>query len=425
MQYLYTQLPMYQRQGGTAYKPGLDTVLSLARAFGNPQEKFKSIHIAGTNGKGSTAHTLAAVLQSSGYKAGLFTSPHLRDFRERIRVGGKMIDPESVCRFVERYKGMNLGCSPSFFELTTVMAFEYFAKEKVDIAVIEVGLGGRLDSTNIITPLMGIITNISFDHMALLGNTLAAIASEKAGIIKPGIPVVVGEAAGEVKRVFCEKAAAMNSPILFADERPRFSRVERTAEGLIYHETPYGELFGELSGDCQRKNTATILTALEQLSALGIKVSPEAVKEGFAKVCSLTGLAGRWMTLRSNPAVICDTGHNEGGWQYLSRQLSGIGKGLHLVIGFVSDKEISPILEMMPRGAKYYFTAADIPRAMDAGKLRKAAMGKGLSGEKYDSVPQAYHAALEAAKAEDTIFVGGSTFVVADLLNCPEFNLGQ
>ncbi len=414
--YLYTRLPMDQRAVAAAYKPAIETVTALAAAFADPHRKLRTIHIAGTNGKGSTAHTLAAVLQSAGYRTGLFTSPHLIDVRERIRLDGRMIDSESVCRFVDRYRAMDLDCDPSFFELTTVMAFDYFVREGVDMAVVETGLGGRLDSTNILSPLLCVITNISLDHMAQLGDTLPAIAGEKAGIMKPGVPAVIGEAEGAVRKVVAEKAAEVGCPIEFACDCRPFAAVERTDGGLLYRGTPYGDVTGELSGDCQTKNAATILTALQRLERAGIRITPGDVGRGFAGVCSLTGLAGRWMRLGENPTVICDTGHNQGGWRYLSRQLSRFSPGLHMVIGFVNDKEINPILEMMPREARYYFTAASIPRAMAADSLKGAAREKGLPGESYPCVEQAYLAALRAASPQDTVFVGGSTFVVADLL---------
>lgn len=415
--FLYTQIPMFQRMGANAYKPGLDTSIALDKAFGNPHSRFPSIHIAGTNGKGSTAHTLAAILQSAGYKVGLYTSPHLVDFRERIRINGEMISHSAVVDFVSRYRVINLDCQPSFFELTMTMAFEYFAKEKVDIAVIETGLGGRLDSTNIITPILSIITNISFDHTAFLGDTLTAIASEKAGIIKHNTPVVVGEASGDVKQLFLDKSIEMNSPIKFADENKAFSSAELTPNGYLYHNTPFGNITGELTGECQQKNTATILSAIEHLRLIGWEITPDAVKQGFANVCNLTGLAGRWMELQQSPRVVCDTGHNVGGWEYLSRQLSQVEGKLHMVIGFVNDKDISHILDMMPRNATYYFTRADIPRALPADEVKTIAEEKGLSGKAYSTVAEAYNNARANATSDDTIFIGGSTFVVADLLS--------
>ena len=416
IEFLYTSMPMFQRVGASAYKPGLDTVKMLDDKFGNPHLKYKTIHIAGTNGKGSTAHTIAAILQSAGYRVGLYTSPHLVDFRERIRVNGTMISHEAVVDFVNRYRAMSLNCHPSFFELTMTMAFEYFAREKVDIAVIETGLGGRLDSTNIITPIMSIITNISFDHTAFLGDSLKSIAGEKAGIIKASIPVVIGEAYGEVREVFAQKALEQNSPIFFAQDEQRFARVDSLDDGLLYRTTRYGDIVGELVGDCQPKNATTILTALPLLEAQNLSITSQAVKEGFARVTTLTGLMGRWMTLQRNPHVVCDTGHNVGGWEYLSRRLHSVEDTLHMVIGFVNDKDVSHILEMMPKTAKYYITNAAIERAMPATQLAEIANQCGLIGEQYPSVEEAYNAALAAAQPSDTIFIGGSTFIVADLL---------
>lgn len=416
IEFLYTRLPMFQRVGAPAYKPGLDTSIALAAAFGNPHESYKTIHVGGTNGKGSTAHTLAAVLQSAGYKVGLYTSPHLVDFRERIRVDGKMMPREDVTEFVERYRTLDLGISPSFFELTMVMAFEYFAKEKVDVAVIEVGLGGRLDSTNIITPCLSVITNISFDHTQFLGDTLPAIAAEKAGIIKPGVPVVIGESSGDVREVFSQKAAAEGAPIRYADDEHPFAEVLVVDEGIIYRSTPYGDLTGELSGECQPKNTATILVAVNELRKMGWHITNPTVKKGFAEVCGLTGLMGRWMKLADAPFTVCDTGHNTGGWQYLSRQIAGSPGKKHIVIGFVNDKDVTSILRMLPSDARYYFTRASIARALDERLLLEKATAEGLNGEAYPDVASAYAAARDSASPDDTIFIGGSTFVVADLL---------
>ncbi len=417
IEFLYTSMPMFQRVGASAYKPGLDTVKLLDKKFGTPHKNYLTIHIAGTNGKGSTAHTLAAILQSAGYRVGLYTSPHLVDFRERIRVNGRMISCDAVVDFVNRYRAMSLECYPSFFELTMTMAFEYFAREKVDIAVIETGLGGRLDSTNIITPILSVITNISFDHTAFLGNTLESIASEKAGIIKPSVPVVIGEAQDSVREVFQQKANEQKAPIYFAEDVAPFDSIEPLQDGLLYKNTPYGDIIGELMGDCQPKNAATILTALPLLAECGIKVSAQSVKDGFAHVGSLTGLMGRWMTLHRNPHVVCDTGHNVGGWQYLSRRLKSIDGTLHMIIGFVNDKDVSHILEMMPKTARYYLTNAQIERAMPVAQLAEIATECGLVGEQFPSVEDAYNAALANASTEDTIFIGGSTFIVADLLS--------
>lgn len=418
LDFLYTQHPMFQRAGAPAYKPGLDTSRALDKAFGYPHRAYKTIHVAGTNGKGSTSHTLAAVLQAAGYRTGLYTSPHLVDFRERMRVNGKMISEEEVVDFVSRYRAMCLNLHPSFFELTMMMAFDFFARENVDIAIIEVGLGGRLDSTNIITPEICVITNISYDHTAFLGDTLPMIASEKAGIIKPHIPVVIGEATGEVKQVFINTAARENAPIIFAPQNLTVSPESRDGVmGHMYANTPFGPIWGELAGEYQTANASTIFTALVEMRRRGIaSFSDTDVASGFATVSSSTGLLGRWMKVGSRPLTICDTGHNIGGWQYLSRQIAAQPGRKHMVIGFVNDKDIDHILDLMPQDARYYFTRAQIPRALPADALASAAKNKGLHGETFDNVPTAYEAAKGNADAGDTIFVGGSTFVVADFL---------
>lgn len=417
LDFLYTQLPVFQRVGASAYKPGLDTSLTLDAAFGHPHRRFRCIHVAGTNGKGSTAHTLAAVLQSAGYRVGLYTSPHLVDFRERMRVNGDMIPEADVVDFVERYRSMVLPCSPSFFELTMMMAFEWFARSGVDAAVVEVGLGGRLDSTNIITPVLSVITNISLDHVALLGDTLTAIAREKAGIIKPGVPVVIGEAQGDVRRVFESTAVACGAPILFAQEAGLCRVARRDGSGWMYEGTPFGDVYGELGGACQPCNAATVMTALCELKRMGWAVTDSAVAEGFAHVCGLTGLMGRWMRLSDCPPVICDTGHNIGGWEYISAQLQDYPGEKIMVIGFVSDKDIAHILEIMPRrNARYIFTQAAISRAMDALRLAAMAADAGIAGEVEPDVARAYEKALGMVPEGGMIFVGGSTFVVADLL---------
>lgn len=417
LDYLFTQTPMFQSIGAGAYKPGLQTVETLSEMFGNPHRDFKTIHIGGTNGKGSTAHTIAAVLQSAGYKVGLFTSPHLIDFRERIRVNGKMISESEVCEFVDRFLkrgGEALHCS--FFELTTVMAFEHFAKSKIDVAIIEVGLGGRLDSTNIITPELSVITNISLDHTALLGHTPEEIAREKAGIIKDGVRVVIGESEGAVREVFRLTAAERHAPISYADDLKIFQSAEPSDNCIIYHKTPWGDITGELCGDCQIKNTATIICALQHLSENGFDIDAGAVAKGFANVCELTGLAGRWMKVSERPTVICDTGHNVGGWSYLAERLRSFGDKLHIVIGFVNDKDVSGILTMMPKFARYHFVKPSVPRGLDAGELSRQAASVDLKGTVSESVEEGYKIALYQAKEGDTIFVGGSTFVVADLL---------
>lgn len=417
IEYLYNATPQFERIGAAAYKPGLDTARALDDAWGNPHRRYPAIHVAGTNGKGSTCHSLAAILQNQGYKVGLYTSPHLVDFRERMRVNGEMITQQEVIDFVERYKEMDLGLSPSFFELTTIMAFDFFARNKVDIAVIETGLGGRLDTTNIITPILSVITNISLDHTAQLGNTLAQIASEKAGIIKPGIPVVIGNASGDgVKEVFMNKARETASEIRFADECRMFDNACTTPSGIIYSGTFAGDITGELAGTCQIENTATILCAVAALRKAGWRISDEAVRQGFANVTRLTGLAGRWMKIGENPLTICDTGHNEGGWQYLGPALESYGATAVMVIGFVNDKDVSHILRLMPRDARYIFTQASIPRAMKAEQLAQLAAQAGISGMIIPDVRRAVDEARGIAGNDGMVFVGGSTYVVAEAL---------
>lgn len=418
LDFLYNSLPVFQHKGAGAYKPGLETATRLSRAFGNPHSRYKTIHVAGTNGKGSVSHSLAAILQSAGYKVGLYTSPHLVDFRERIRVNGKMISKSAVVDFVNRYRAGDFGLDPSFFELTMVMAFEYFAREAVDVAVIEVGLGGRLDSTNIIRPELSIITNISKDHTAFLGDTLELIAAEKAGIIKSGIPVVVGEASGGVKKVFEDKARQEGTTIVFAEEYNPIVSYGRHSDGLCFVTSGHGELTGQLSGDCQVMNMATILTAVDSLQQLGFDITDDAIARGVGAVCELTGLMGRWMKISDAPLTICDTGHNEGGWQYIARQLASYNGHKHVIIGFVSDKDISSILPMLSgiEDVTFYFTRPSVERAMPAETLARKAADFGLKGDVSDTVSDAYKKALGNAKGNDMIFVGGSTFVVADFL---------
>lgn len=419
-EFLFTQTPVFQNIGAGAYKPGLDTSLQLCREFGNPQLQFKSVHIAGTNGKGSTSHAIASVLQSAGYKVGLYTSPHLADFRERIRVNGKMISQEEVVEFVERYRAMELDCQPSFFELTMTMAFEYFAKCKVDVAVIEVGLGGRLDSTNIITPCLSVITNISLEHTQLLGNTVEAIALEKAGIMKPGVPVVIGEAANVgVREVFETHAKEVGCAIEFVDDMEWESSIVRdTKGGFVTDHTPWGRIEYELGGDCQKKNFATIIAALKRLEETGIALKENAVAHGCANITSQTGLQGRWQVLGRNPMIVCDTGHNIGGWEWLAPQISRMPGQKHIVIGFAGDKDVSGILQLIrsiPQKS-VIFTQASIKRAMPAEKLCALGAECGVSGEVCANVKEAFQMAVQRAGSTDSIFVGGSSFVVADLL---------
>lgn len=421
VEYLYNQTPQFQRIGAAAYKPGLDTVSNLSSAFGNPQDHYPTIHVGGTNGKGSTAHTLAAVLMSAGYKVGLYTSPHLVDFRERIRVNGRKIPHDAVSGFVERYQQISAAVSakPSFFELTTVMAFDWFAKENVDVAVIEVGLGGRLDSTNIITPCLSVITNISFDHMAQLGDTLEKIASEKAGIIKPRVPLVCGETKPEIKRLFASVAKEKSSPAVFAQEEFDSLSFSEGDACLKIDNTPFGLLNFQLTGLCQRENARTILASLCVLRRMGWNVPDDAVRRGFAEVCTLTGLMGRWMRLSDNPLTVCDTGHNEGGWEKLSVQLASLPRPLVMVLGFVNDKDVSHIFPYMPADAKFVFTRASIPRALPAQELAAVARRYGIDGIVTDSVAEAWKTGNELiarAGGKGALFIGGSTFVVADLL---------
>lgn len=418
IEYLYRQLPMFSRIGAAAYKPGLDTSLNLDKYFNHPHRNFKSIHIGGTNGKGSTSHMLAAILQSEGYKVGLYTSPHLVDFRERIRVNGEMIPQEEVVRFVEQFIACDYDGHPSFFELTMMMAFDYFSRAKVDYAIIEVGMGGRLDSTNIITPIGCVITNISWDHTQFLGETLPQIAAEKAGIIKKDIPVVIGEADDEIKEVFKNKALSVGTSITFAEEQ---SYIKEFVSTDNFTDT-FGNTFScQLSGDYQRKNINTVRSAIEMLRSLGIKISDKAIDNGYRNVCSLTGLAGRWMQLAQSPLTICDTGHNQAGLQYNLKQLDHLiatrtNAKLHIVMGFVADKDIEHIIQLFPKNATYYISNAQIPRALPVDQLAEKCSSIGLEFTKYSTVESAYIAAKNAASDNDIIYIGGSTFVVADLL---------
>ena len=403
LNYLYDSAPMFQQVGASAYKEGLDTTLALDKHFGHPHRQFRTIHVAGTNGKGSCSHTLAAILQEAGYRTGLYTSPHLMDFRERIRIDGQTIPEQYVIDFVEKERAFFEPLHPSFFELTTAMAFRYFAEQKVDVAVIEVGLGGRLDCTNIIRPDLCIITNISFDHTQFLGHTLAQIAAEKAGIIKPGIPVVIGETTPETRPVFLRKAQEAGAPIYFAEENGR---------------EDYPGLEFELKGIYQQKNLRTLLTALPLLKKeAGYRLDEQAVRNGFAHVVELTGLMGRWQKLHDHPTLVCDTGHNVGGITYVVEQLKRqTYRTLRIVIGMVNDKDIDGVLALLPREATYYFTRASVKRALPEDELAKCAHEAGLRGECYPDVPAAVRAAQKESLPEDFIFVGGSNFIVADLL---------
>ena len=422
---LYSQLPMFQRTGPAAYKNNLDNTVRLDALYGFPHRSFKTIHVAGTNGKGSVSHMLASVLQEAGYKTGLYTSPHLKDFRERIRVNGEMIPEDAVVRFMETYFSLNETekLEPSFFELTVSMAFDYFKDRLVDVAVIEVGLGGRLDSTNIITPEVSVITNISFDHQSLLGNTLPLIAAEKAGILKKGVPGVIGETGEETSPVFKQFARQVQTRIAFADQEyhtdysmlttgGKQSLNIRRKEELVY---PGLEL--DLLGIYQRHNVPTVLKTIDVLNEKGWQITEEHIRAGLLNTIRNTGLMGRWQILGHNPLLICDTGHNKAGIQLVVEQIHQTAwKALHLVIGMVSDKDQDEVLALLPANARYYFTRADIPRATQPEELAAKAEKFGLKGDCYPTVRQALSAALANAGENDLVFVGGSNFVVAEIL---------
>lgn len=421
--YLFNVAPLFQNIGGGAYKEGLSNTHLLDEHFGHPHKAYKTIHVAGTNGKGSCSHTLAAILQHAGYKVGLYTSPHLVDFRERIRVNGVMIPESRVVDFVEKERAFFEPLYPSFFELATALAFQYFKEQEVDIAVIEVGLGGRLDCTNIISPILSVITNISFDHTQFLGHTLPAIASEKAGIIKPDVPVLVGETGGnrEVREVFLQKflAESRQACLIFADETDEVEEVAFCPTGNTSYKTRhFGEFEAELGGICQAKNTATILQAVLQLKQAGLKVSLEDVHQGFEHVGALTGLMGRWQRVSLQPLTVCDTGHNTGGFEYIAQQIARqAAKQKRLVIGMVGDKDVRGSLSMLPKDAIYYFTQASVKRAMPSEEIEKIGQQLGLKGKAYPSVKLAYETALNEADKDDFIYIGGSTFIVADFMS--------
>ena len=417
-EYLFNSVPMFQNVGGAAYKEGLYNTRLLDEHFGHPHTQYRTIHVGGTNGKGSCSHTLAAILQSAGYRVGLYTSPHLTDFRERIRVNGEMISEEKVVSFVTGERSFFEPLHPSFFELTTALAFHFFAEEKVDVAVVEVGMGGRLDCTNIITPDIAVITNISFDHVQFLGNTLEKIAGEKAGIIKAHIPAVIGETCDETRNVFIHKAQETNAPIIFAEEEHEITSSWNEGRFRLYETRHHGLLKGELGGLCQIKNTATILTAVRELQKAGYAILEEHIHTGFGNVCRLTGLRGRWQQLGVRPSIICETGHNVGGLAYIVRQLQDSGADhLHVVIGMVDDKDIQGVLQLLPANAVYYFTKASVRRALDEHTLQQMAASAGLKGTCWPDVESAFHAAMSSATATDLVFVGGSTFIVADFLS--------
>lgn len=423
LEFLFNRLQAFHRVGATAYKPGLHTTLALSEAFGSPHVGLRTIHVAGTNGKGSTAHTLAAVLQAAGLKTGLYTSPHLLDFNERIRVNGKPIAHEAVVDFAERFRRLPAFADgrldPSFFELATVMAFEHFRREQVDVAVIEVGLGGRLDSTNVITSDVSVITNISLDHTALLGSTPAEIAAEKAGIIKPGVPAVIGEADDSTRAVFAAKAAEAGAPLIFAGDSPVYTDYDVRPDSIVYHGTPWGDVTSELTGEGQWHNANTVMTVLRVLERQGYPIDTESVRKGFSDVTAMTGLMGRWQQVGDSPRVICDTGHNPGAWQYTGPRLARIPAGqLHVVLGFAADKDIATIAHYLPAGARYYFVQPDTPRAASSADVAAKALALGIHGRSFGTVAEGWQVARQAAAPGDTIFVGGSNFVVADFLKC-------
>lgn len=394
LEYLFVKTPAFQQKGESAYKPGLANVMELDDFYGNPHKNFKTIHIAGTNGKGSVSHTLAAILQSAGYKVGLYTSPHLKDFSERIRVNGKPISEQYVIDFVREADEIIGKLNPSFFEITTLMAFTYFKHENVDVAVIETGLGGRLDSTNIISPVLSVVTNVSFDHVNLLGDTLEKISTEKAGILKSGIPAVVGEMPNELRPIFTEKT----EKVVFAEDNDA------------------SDYEFELKGYCQDKNKKTILAAAELLKK-EFDIKEENIVEGLKNVVELTSLMGRWQKLSSAPLIIVDTGHNVAGMQYIVSQIADIkASAKRLVIGMVGDKDITSMLKLLPKDAIYYFCNAQIPRALPAEELKAKASEFGLKGNAYPSVADALEAAKRDASTSDFIFVGGSNFTVAEII---------
>ncbi|AMS26905.1 dihydrofolate synthase [Bacteroidetes bacterium UKL13-3] len=422
LDYLYSQLPMFTRIGIAAFKKDLTNTLTLCEALGNPQQQFKSIHIAGTNGKGSTSHMLASVLQEAGYKVGLYTSPHLKDFRERIRINGQMIPEQTVINFVISNKTMFDTIQPSFFEWTVALCFDYFAQQQVDIAIIETGLGGRLDSTNIITPILSVITNIGWDHMDMLGDTLPKIASEKAGIIKPNVPVVIGEYDPETAQVFIDKSLQENSPVLFSKDvittlKFTHNNFFSTCDVTLNTQPWLDKLECDLPGLYQQLNIATVLTAITELRKSHLLINDSAIRKGISAVKKNTGLMGRWQILSEKPLTICDTGHNVNGITFVLNQLNQIEYNqLHIVLGMVKDKDISKVLSLLPKTAQYYFCNADIPRALSSDELHQQALAEGLNGNSYGSVKNAWLAAQQDATINDVIFIGGSTFVVAEVV---------
>lgn len=399
LDWMFAQLPMYQRQGKIAFKKDLSNTIKLAEYLHHPEKNFKSVHVAGTNGKGSTSHMIASVLQEAGYKVGLYTSPHLKDFRERIRINGKPVSKQFVMGFIKKHKAFLEASQVSFFEMTVSMAFEYFSKKAVDVAVVEVGMGGRLDSTNIITPEVSVITNIGLDHVQFLGNTLELIAAEKAGIIKPNVPVVVGETQPETQPVFNAIAKANTTKVVYADQ--------------LVNKTYASDMVGYY----QKKNIKTAFQTIEVLKQKGYKISKKTIEVGFLNVVKNTGLLGRWQVISEVPKVVCDTGHNREGLSFVMHQISNQAyHNLHIVFGVVNDKDLSAIVDLLPKDATYYFCKPDIPRGKNAKQLQEELKPFGCIGATYSSVNKAYKTALKRALKDDFIFVGGSTFVVAEII---------
>lgn len=425
LDYLYTMLPMYQRTGPAAYKNNLDNTILLDNHYGNPHRSFRTIHVAGTNGKGSVSHMLAAIFQKAGYKTGLYTSPHLKDFRERIRINGKMISEKEIVRWVEEFKINNKlwKIEPSFFELTVALAFDYFAGEDVDIAIVEVGLGGRLDSTNVITPEVSLITNIGLDHVALLGDTLEKISAEKAGIIKTGVPVVIGTTQKETAAVFNEVAGLLGAQIYFADQEFKipYSMLDLDGKQTMAVErngkTAYEKLKLDLLGLYQQHNLPGVIKTIELMREKGWNISKQNIYDGLENTVKLTGLMGRWQVIGANPRIVCDTAHNSDGITQIVKQIEHTPhQNLHIVFGMVNDKDPNNVLSLLPQNATYYFTKANIPRALDEKILQEKAAIFRLRGECYLSVNDAFNSAMKNAEKNDLIYVGGSTFVVAEIL---------
>ncbi len=419
LDYLFNQRPAFERQGASGYKPGLDTTIALDRLYGEPHRRFRIIHIAGTNGKGSTAHLLASCLQECGYRVGLFTSPHLVDFRERIRVNGRKVSRNYVMQWVADYQKKQLDdYEPSFFELVTIMAFDYFAWRNVNVAVIETGLGGRLDSSNIVTPELSIITNVGLEHQQFLGDTIEQIAAEKAGIIKHGKPVVVGNADGVVREVIKAQAKRLYAEVKFAQDNPEVIDAKHRNGFLRLTTESYGTIDCELTGDYQAQNANTVLVALNLLKRLKCRIKDGCVRDGFAHVVENTGLLGRWMELGTDPRLLCDSAHNPSAFEVAMRQLrkERRGKNLHMILGFMADKDVSSMLKLLPGDTTFYFTQAHTSRSMKAVDLQAAAARQGIKGDTYDRVEDALDAARKHADPQDVIYVGGSMYVLAELL---------